>query len=111
MRRSGRTTPGPGDDQHLRTALTQLAGGLSQNFNELRDQLLDLLAELEAGLDFVAIQREDYELCYSEELRADPVLASLRKTMQQASLKCLFQDLPGYDVRNMGEERSVARAT
>ena len=65
----------------------------------------------EAGLDFVAIQREDYELCYSEELRGDPALASLRKTMRQASLKCLFQDLPGYDVRNMGEERSVARVT
>ncbi|TDI38469.1 MAG: helix-turn-helix domain-containing protein [Acidobacteria bacterium] len=69
------------------------------------------LAAEEAGLDFVVIQREDYELCYSEELRGDPALALLRKTMQQATLKRLFQDLPGYDVRNMGEERSVARVT
>ena len=66
------------------------------------------LAAEEAGLDFVAIQREDYELCYSKELRGDPALTSLRKTMQQATLKRLFQDLPGYDVRHMGGERSVA---
>ncbi len=66
------------------------------------------LAAEEAGLDFVAIQREDYELCYSEELRGDPALTSLRKTMQQAPLKRLFHDLPGYDVRHMGGERSVA---
>ena len=62
----------------------------------------------QAGLDFVAIQREDYELCYSEELRGGLALTSLRKTMQQATLKRLFQDLPGYDVRHMGGEHSVA---
>ena len=66
------------------------------------------LAAEEAGVDFVAIQREDYELCYSEELRGDAALTSLRKTMRQATLKRLFRDLPGYDVRHMGAERSVA---
>jgi tRNA modification GTPase len=40
--------------QHeLQVALSQLAGGLSQPLNRLRCQLLDLLADLEAGLDFV----------------------------------------------------------
>ena len=33
-------------------ALRQLAGGISQPIGQLRDRLLDLLAELEAGLDF-----------------------------------------------------------
>lgn len=37
----------------LQTALTQLAGGLSHQLTGLRNQLLDLLAHLEAGLDFV----------------------------------------------------------
>ena len=37
----------------LDVALGQLAGGLAQPLNLLRDRLLDLLAHLEAGMDFV----------------------------------------------------------
>ena len=40
-----------GEDE-LRTALGQLAGGLSEGLAALRSDLLDLLADLEAGLDF-----------------------------------------------------------
>jgi tRNA modification GTPase len=54
------------EDRHLRTALAQLAGGLSQPLNDLRNELLDLLAELEAGLDFV---EEDIEFISDDELR------------------------------------------
>ena len=36
----------------LKSALAQLAGGLSQPLQSLRDDLLDLLAEVEAALDF-----------------------------------------------------------
>jgi tRNA modification GTPase len=39
-------------DSDLRTALDQLAGGLSSQIVRLRGDLLDLLADLEAGLDF-----------------------------------------------------------
>ncbi|HLJ10516.1 MAG TPA: tRNA modification GTPase [Planctomycetaceae bacterium] len=41
-----------GDDRELQTALDQLAGGLSSQIARLRGDLLDLLADLEAGLDF-----------------------------------------------------------
>src|SRR3954471_2842693 len=41
------------DDEHLAAALTQLAGGLARPLHKLRENLLQLLAELEAGLDFV----------------------------------------------------------
>lgn len=41
------------DSQSLHTALGQLAGGLSKPLGDLREQLLLLLAHLEAGLDFV----------------------------------------------------------
>ncbi|MDP1797844.1 MAG: tRNA modification GTPase [Planctomycetaceae bacterium] len=41
------------DDAGLRTALEQLAGGVSHRLAELRHDLLNLLADLEAGLDFV----------------------------------------------------------
>lgn len=41
-------------DRHtLLTALTQLAGGLAHPLDQVRNDLIQLLAELEAGLDFV----------------------------------------------------------
>ncbi len=40
------------DQSELQTALTQLAGGISQRLTLLRTEFLDLLADLEAGLDF-----------------------------------------------------------
>ncbi|MBL4886615.1 MAG: 50S ribosome-binding GTPase [Planctomycetaceae bacterium] len=45
-------------DTDLDQALTQLAGGISPLMRKMRDQLLDDLADLEAGLDFV---EEDIE--------------------------------------------------
>ena len=51
--------------RQLDTALQQLAGGLSTSLGELRSDLLDLLAHLEAGLDFV---EEDIEFVSSDEL-------------------------------------------
>ena len=41
-----------GTDADLRLALTQLAGGVTQPLHSLRDDLLNLLADLEAALDF-----------------------------------------------------------
>ncbi len=46
------------DQAELETALAQLAGGISANLSSLRRDLLELLADLEAGLDFV---EEDIE--------------------------------------------------
>ena len=42
-----------GTDGELKAALTQLAGGLAGPMDALRDDLLNLLADVEAGLDFV----------------------------------------------------------
>lgn len=41
------------DHVELQTALSQLAGGVSHKLLDLRRDLLELLADLEAGLDFV----------------------------------------------------------
>ncbi|HEY2147328.1 MAG TPA: GTPase, partial [Pirellulales bacterium] len=41
------------DRRQLDAALVQLAGGMSRPLSLVRSQLLDLLADLEAGLDFV----------------------------------------------------------
>ena len=40
------------DPGQLHAALAQLAGGLARPLHRLRDELLDLLADLEANLDF-----------------------------------------------------------
>ncbi len=52
------------DSDELSTALRQLAGGLSSRISSVRDDLLNLLADLEAGLDFV---EEDIEFVSAEE--------------------------------------------
>ena len=46
------------DQAELETALAQLAGGISAHLSSLRRDLLELLADLEAGLDFI---EEDIE--------------------------------------------------
>lgn len=51
--------------QRLQMALQQLAGNLSQPVRLLRDQLIELTAHLEAGLDFV---EEDIEFISTEQL-------------------------------------------
>ncbi len=53
------------DRSQLNAALSQLAGGVAQPLNALRQQLLTLLAHLEAGLDFV---EDDIEFITAEEL-------------------------------------------
>jgi len=53
--------------KELDIALSQLAGGMAGSLDELRNRLLDLLAHLEAGLDFV---EEDIEFVSTDQLNA-----------------------------------------
>lgn len=53
------------DRRALDVALSQLAGGLSRPLGDLRDALVDMLADLEAGLDFVD---EDIEFVSNAEV-------------------------------------------
>jgi tRNA modification GTPase len=73
-----------GTDSDLRTALAQLAGGVSQPLSSLRSDLLDLLADLEAALDFAD---EDIEFVgKSESLnRIDSALGQLTALLRQLS--------------------------
>ncbi len=72
-----------GTDQ-MNVALKQLAGGLAGPLGEIREHLISILAELEAGLDFV---EEDIEFISQEELTAQLTDAhtSLLKISQQIS--------------------------
>lgn len=55
------------DEREFQVALQQMAGGLSGPINRLRDELINLCADLEAGLDFV---EEDIQFVSSAELGA-----------------------------------------
>jgi len=76
------------DRRELSTALVQLAGGLSRPLEQLRGDLLDLLADLEAGLDFV---EDDIEFVSTAELvrrltAAESQVEALRATLSARSL-------------------------
>jgi tRNA modification GTPase len=67
-------------EAQLDAALTQLAGGLAAPLAALRERLLDLLAHLEAGLDFVD---EDIEFITPAELETQ--LAAVAGQVQKLS--------------------------
>lgn len=68
--------------EQLQTALGQLAGGLAKLLHILRDELLQVLAELEAGLDFV---EDDIEFISVEELvgQLETIAADLHRLAKQ----------------------------
>lgn len=68
----------------LSTALSQLAGGLTGPLAQVRGDLLDLLADLEAGLDFVD---EDISFVSAEDARARLLQAQSQVKQLLASLQ------------------------
>jgi tRNA modification GTPase len=77
----------------LHSALAQLAGGLSTPLSSLREQLLQLLTELEAGLDFV---EEDIEFITTSQLRVQLTAANktLEDVLTQLDCRNDASDLP-----------------
>jgi len=81
------------DAQELSGALAQMAGGLSRPLAELREQLLALLAELEAGLDFA---EEPIDFITTAELRERLVQAqqTVAEALGQLTNRRQSGDLP-----------------
>lgn len=116
------------DPATLQQALGQLAGGLSTPLQRLRDELIGLLAHLEAGLDFVD---EDIEFISRSQLLGDlqrlqaqlaATLAQLRQRSQTARLSrvllvgppnagksSLFNALVGQDAALVSAQRGTTR--
>jgi molybdate-binding protein/DNA-binding XRE family transcriptional regulator len=65
------------------------------------------LASEEAGLDFVGIRQEDYDLCYPAEYETDPRIRALVEAVRSVSYRRALGDLPGYDVSQTGELQRV----
>jgi tRNA modification GTPase len=77
-----------GNREELQVALTQLAGGVARPLEHLRDDLLNLLADLEAGLDFAD---EDIHFVGEDDLlhrlaRALAILLTLKKQLEGRAL-------------------------
>lgn len=81
------------DSHSFQTALVQLAGGLSRPLAELREQLLQVLAQLEAGLDFV---EEDIEFISPQQTAAqlDAARELVAATLRQIEVRGQTRTLP-----------------
>jgi tRNA modification GTPase len=76
------------NQEELKQALAQLAGGVAQPLQRVRGSLLDLLADLEAGLDFA---EEDIHFVTSDDqlLRIGQALAELTNLGRQLEQRAL----------------------
>ena len=95
------------DQTQLQTALKQLAGGISTPLRDMRESLLGLLANLEAGLDFV---EEDIEFISSEEILNrltdfDRSLTSMIEQIQSRSVETSGPRVVLIGKPNVGKSR------
>src|SRR5262249_12814596 len=63
---------------------------------------LRLVSE-EAGLDFLGVRSERYDLCYAAADERDPRLQALLRIVRSRGYRTLLSELPGYDSRDTGE--------
>lgn len=63
----------------------------------------------EAGLDFLGVRREAYDLCFADSLATDPRIRALIRVVRSPSYRRLIGSLPGYDVQHTGELVAVRR--
>ena len=78
----------------LDVALRQLAGGLAQPLQRARSELLDLLARLEAGLDFV---EEDIEFVTAAEL--DEACGAIERLLSDVAARMRTRETAGGELR------------
>ncbi|MGL6193608.1 MAG: tRNA modification GTPase [Thermoguttaceae bacterium] len=81
------------DPEHLDVALKQLAGGIARPLHNIREQLLDSLSHLEAGLDF---SEEEIEFISAETLKNQLVAATeqIRLILDQVENRSESNRLP-----------------
>ena len=65
-------------------------------------------AAAEAGLRFVSLHQEAYELCVAEKLLDDPRVSALVATLQSQAYRQQIGDMPGCVAHETGSVRRVA---
>ena len=61
------------------------------------------LAGEEAGLGYLGVREEAYDLCFSEDSEDDPRIRALIQAVQSRSYRRSLGDLPGFDPTDGGE--------
>jgi molybdate-binding protein/DNA-binding XRE family transcriptional regulator len=61
----------------------------------------------EAGLRFLGVRREYFDLCYPAAAEADPRIQALVRVVRTAPYRRLLAELPGYDTAEAGEVQGV----
>jgi molybdate-binding protein/DNA-binding XRE family transcriptional regulator len=61
------------------------------------------LACEEAGLQFLGVRRELFDLCFPASEEGDPRIAALVEVVRSPSYRRLLGDLPGYDTADTGD--------
>jgi molybdate-binding protein len=57
----------------------------------------------EAGLRFVTVRDEAYDLCFATELESDPRLRALLQVVRSAGFRRWLSEVPGYDCLSAGD--------
>ncbi len=65
------------------------------------------IASEEAGLRFLSVRQEAYEICIPDSLIHDPRGQALLKVVRSSTYRRLLSDLPGYNTAHTGDLRSV----
>jgi molybdate-binding protein len=68
-----------------------------------------LVAE-EAGLRFLGVRQEQFDLCYPETAEGDPRVQALLAMVRSPAFRRLLGELPGYGTCHAGEVRDVGSA-
>jgi molybdate-binding protein/transcriptional regulator with XRE-family HTH domain len=63
---------------------------------------------VESRLNFLPVQRETYDLCFSEAFVEDPRAEALLAAVRSASYRLLLKDVPGWDAKHTGDVHAVA---
>lgn len=65
------------------------------------------LASAEAGLDFLAVQAEFYDVCFPESLSDDRRIRAFLGVVRSTAYRALLAQLPGYDAAETGNLATV----
>jgi molybdate-binding protein/transcriptional regulator with XRE-family HTH domain len=65
------------------------------------------LASAQAGLDFLSVREEAYDLCFSGKDAHDPRIQALVEVIRSTGYRKLLGELPGYSTADAGNIRSL----
>ncbi len=65
------------------------------------------LASVEAGLDFVPVQEEAYDICFPRSLADDRRIKAFIKVVRSATYRRILSDLPGYRTTETGQVQEL----